>query len=256
MHVNRGIKMKQDYKEPEYYTFPLLANKLGIAQIRIEIDFKTGKINNFLIDNLNTKASPNTRKRVYKLLPILNQYARDHLVYGPSAILCQYGLKNVVIGKSRIKYLTENIDKDNIFELWLREYGIDIDNIKIVIPKDEAVRYQEYLNGITNEVSICNTALDVIEYVDQIREEKGCKHKSCKKCDNENCRNQLAYEIANKYGDHTPYRVRLCDIGIAMGCPEPTKAKNKEDEDQMGQYKKEKNAVKSQVRRWIAAHRK
>jgi hypothetical protein len=41
-----------------------------------------------------------------------------------------------------------------------------------------------------------------------------------------------------------------------MGCPEPPLAKNKEDENQMELYKKKKNRVKSQVKRWKAAHGK
>lgn len=145
--------MKPQYRDPDFFTFPLLANKLGITQIQIEIDFKTGKIKQFLIDNLYRKARPNTRKRITKLMPILNKYAREHIHEGPTRILNNYNTELININKTQKSILIDNIKSDSIFEMWLKEYGIDINNIRLVIPRDEAAIYEKYLKYDTDKIS-------------------------------------------------------------------------------------------------------
>src|SRR6185369_16515904 len=100
--------MKQLYRDPDFFTFKGLAEKLGISQNRIENDYKTGKIARFLMDNQNTKAILPTRRRVAKLMPLLNQYAREHLDEGPLSLLTVLNVKQVDITDTQLEQLRNN----------------------------------------------------------------------------------------------------------------------------------------------------
>ncbi len=160
--------MMQKYRDPDFFFFPALAKKLGITQERIENDLKTGKIDKFLIDNLYVDSSSATKRRIARLMPILNKYAREHLLEGPSQILTIANTSQTKINEDQKKMLLKNAKSDFIFKLWLKEFGLDIDNIKLAIPCDEATRYEQYLKdipGITSNLTY-QDSFDAEKYID------------------------------------------------------------------------------------------
>lgn len=147
---------------------------------------------------------------------------------------------------------------------------------EIIISSEEVTKFEKYLKGETDPISTPTNnsenpgiaednqtffasaklaEFDINKYVAQKREEEGCKLKSCFKCKEKSCRSHLAHDLFTNYGDNTPYRSSLCDIGHALGCAKPTWAVDNDDEEQKNRQKKEVNALKSQVRRWIAGHK-
>lgn len=64
-------------------------------------------------------------------------------------------------------------------------------------------------------------------------------------------RNQIAFELFNEHGNHSPDKISLCKIGLALGLPEPTWAIDRKNKLQMKRESKGVGAIKTQVRRWI-----
>lgn len=181
--------MMQTYRDPDFFFFAGLAKKLGISQERIENDLKTGKINKFLIDDLHLDSTPATKKRIARLTPVLNKFARDHLLEGPSQILTIAYTDQIKIKEEQKQILIKNAKSDSIFRLWLKEFGLDIDNIKLAIPSDEAARYEQYLKdipGITGNLTY-QDSFDAEKYIDN------CLSQG-KKLE------EIAIELVEKYG--------------------------------------------------------
>lgn len=145
---------------------------------------------------------------------------------------------------------------------------------EIIISSEEVSKFEKFLQGDTNQIS--NTDSDsanqdndkdkqslladkklyefnLDDYVAQKRDKKGCESDSCFKCKEDSCRSQLVHELVTSYGYHTQYRKSLCNIGVALGCIEPTWA-GKENKEQMRRQKKEVSAIKAQVKRWLQKH--
>jgi len=169
--------MPPKYRDPDFFTFAELATKLETSQSRIVKDIKTGKIQRFLIDNLNVVGLTGTKKCVIKLMQILNCYAREHLSEGPAKILTIQFAEPVSLNEAQLKMLRQNIKSPSLFKLWLKEYGIDIRKINLVIPLDEALRYERFLkedpgnSSEPNNYSEDNAETSVIADTEQTPEE-------------------------------------------------------------------------------------
>lgn len=140
---------------PEYVSISTLSKMLNVSQTIIETDFKTYKIKKFLIENQNDKAKPAAYKRILRSIDRLNEYARDNINMSPYHLFAIFKKKEMPLSVERQEYLNGKIDSDDIFKLWLAEYGFNINNFKLVIPADEVLRYKKYLNngGILGENS-------------------------------------------------------------------------------------------------------
>ena len=134
----------------EMYSFKEISDYLMAAGYTwrssdIERDFRRNILGKFLIHNQNTFTGPNIRKRIQRVIQILNKYAREHIAEGPYQIMAINDAEQVHINEKQIEYLTDNIESNSLFELWLKEYRLDINKIRIMIPKDEAIRYINYI---------------------------------------------------------------------------------------------------------------
>lgn len=249
--------MEQTCQIPDFYTVQMLSEKLKVTPTRIVIDLLSGVINSFAFLNMNRKTHLTTRKRIKTIMPIVNLHTRKHLNETPQHIIFPKVFNFDCINEDRQYFLTNNISSDDIFELWLKEYGININNIKLVIPSDEAIKYETYLQTMAvNTPSDNSNSVDINNIIAQKRNEIDCNKSKCTCCVNKKCRSQLAYELVTNYGFRTPYRTSLCEIGIAMGCNEPKWAKDKSNPEHIKNQKLAKDAIKSQVKRWLASHSK
>lgn len=143
--------MSYTLKYPDYVSISYLSKILNISPVRIETDFKTNKINKFLIDNMNKEANKSSRNRIIRVIDRLNEYARNNINKGPYDIIARYNKCIVSLTNDRQTYLNNNINSDCIFELWLSEYNFNIKNFKLVIPADEAIKYDKYISSCQYE---------------------------------------------------------------------------------------------------------
>lgn len=250
--------MTQNYRYPKYFTIPLLSKEFNISTTRIEIDIRSGIINKFQIEYMNTKAKLAAKKRIDRILPELNQFIRDHIDDGPATIIANYNPNEFKSNDASLGILKKDLNSKSLFELWLKTYNIDIHSIKVVIPCDEVLRYVKYIKKESDILSTdpTITAFDINEYIIKKRKAKGCEKKVCRKCKDNKCRNQLAHELFMNYGKNTKYGITLCEIGIAMGYTEPTWAIDKDDEAQKKLQDEQVDIIKQAVSRWKSEHSK
>ena len=239
-------------REPEYYSLQMLKEKIRVPYNRLIMDLLAETIKKYAFQNMNRNTLATSKKRITTLLPILNQYARDHLHEGPVNIIFPNVTVRKNITEGQKQALDDNIESDGIFKLWLNEFGININHIKIVIPKDEVQRYESYLFDTSPPTTLAEeeNTFDVNAYISNIRASIDCKRNSCVNCKKIECRKGIANYLSTNYGYHTKYGNGLCTIGVAMGLPEPPRIE-KEDSKDTKEYKQKKiDIVKSQVKRW------
>ena len=136
--------MNQTYVIPNYLSISKISKKFGRDASDIEADFISGKFNRFQLLNQH-KNYPATRSRITKLMDRLNIYAREHLHENPDHLLVLPRAMQVNLTSSQKKKLKDNINSDLIFEMWLKEYELNIDYMKLVIPSDEVIKYAKSL---------------------------------------------------------------------------------------------------------------
>lgn len=166
--------MNKSIKYPYYVSMTTLSKILNVRRVIIETDFKTYNINKFLIENQNMKANNASTKIILRVIDRLNEYARNNIKISPYHILTKYNKKEKVLKAERQEFLNENIDSDDIFRIWLDEYGMDLNNFKLVIPADEAVNYDEFINSrsVSSSTSdYVSKKISVISNYEQLRDE-------------------------------------------------------------------------------------
>ncbi len=151
--------MPQKKRYAIFLTFPQVSKALNISQTDMDTDVREGKIKRFWVENLGYKAPEKTRKRIAKHELTLNQYVRQYFSLNPTEIIYQYDAFQVCLNESQKKYLKEHVDSNTIFQMLLKESGIDIDNIKLVIPRTEFYSYRKYIRKQRNKskASVDNT---------------------------------------------------------------------------------------------------
>lgn len=170
-------------KDHKFFRFPQLAKELNVTQSRIQDDYLSGDICKFAIDLLNTPSNSGTKKRIAALMPILNKYARENLLDGPCNILrSAYFLKDLVVDNDKVNLLSNNVNSPFIFKMWLEAFGVNLDEIRIIIPLDEAIKYEHFLNEYYK-----NDQFDADKYIDE-------------RLSNSVKPQQIAIELVEKYG--------------------------------------------------------
>lgn len=209
--------MKNNYTLPDYLSIPLISNKTGISRTEIGIDIRSGKINKFQIEISKIKMRPAAKSRIMRSILQINNYLRDHIYDGPEFFIANFSPYYIEPNSSYLGTLNDNINSNTLFDNWLKAYNIDIDYIKLVIPRDEVIKYLKYkTNKSSDATCLDNNTFDSIEYITNKRKEIGCNKNDCTKCKSIECRNKIAYDFFTEHGMKTSDRVPLIDIGIAM----------------------------------------
>ena len=142
---------------PIYLTFQRMSKELKMSQTDLDAAVISGKIKHFLILNLNYKAPEITRNRVTRLTPILNQYVSTYLHEDPTKIIYQFGSYKIYLDELQKKHLEDNINSNSIFEILLKECKLNQENVKLVIPRAEFLRYKKYLKKIKKPLSMAES---------------------------------------------------------------------------------------------------
>lgn len=137
----------------EFFTFSKVASKLSKLGFdsnttSIRNDFKSGVIETFLFDNMGIETNPQTINRIKYLKSELNEYAREHIRIreSPAKIIFKYIPKLPPVSQSELDALLSSSNPDDIFELWLRAYDININMIKLGMSRVEFDNYLKYHN--------------------------------------------------------------------------------------------------------------
>lgn len=118
-----------------YYSFNELASKLHVTEYEIVNDLLEGNIKYFTYQKLNQVTPIGEMDHIILLLPILNEYASKCI--------------DELLQNNRFKMKREKEqwigyrDSGRAFEAWLGYYGDNINSVRIVIPHDEAIRYEK-----------------------------------------------------------------------------------------------------------------
>lgn len=200
--------MSRQPNYPEYVSISTLSKMLNISQTIIEIDFKTYKIKKFLIENQNGTAKTAAYKRILRSIDRLNDYARNNINTSPYHLFAIRRKEVPPLSVERQEYLNSKINSEDIFKLWLAEYGFNINHFKLVIPSDEAVSYEKYLKNANASDKSLETVDTVGNSSTSIKTRKDAYSELCESLKNQG-RNekQIAKELKKHFPEIKPSRI-------------------------------------------------
>lgn len=151
-----------------YYSFNELSSRLHVTEYDIVNDLLEGKIRHFTYQKLNQATPIGEMDHIIRLRPILNEYAAKRI----DELLQNNRFKMKREKEQWISYR----DSSRAFEAWLGYYGDNIDSVRIVIPHDEAIRYEKTFIKKDNSPSKRNyLIIDVVQKITKDLYEKNGK---------------------------------------------------------------------------------
>lgn len=266
---------KTNTVNPRTYTRHELADLLKIDQ-EVIFDMMTGKYVNPITRQPEIKLHPsiirNIPTKMHKSGSAIQETHKGVFGIDGYQLACDKGgiawvafkdQSRVLLYKGGFTYVVSEP-----FEIHKDELVVTIDDLddyrnqtkrQVKFPHDEPVQPPEDTTPLVEPEPLQaedTPPFDVDAYVKSHRKAIECNHAACHTCKKHECRNQLAHTLFTNYGDHTPYRVHLWKIGVALGLPEPTWATDRDSQEQMKRQKGDISAIKSTVTRWKKAHPK